>query len=149
MSRLACLTSMPGLEKNLRILLDWLLDIPFRRDISIITPKLTFKLTHAHYEAGDIIINEGEQGDCAYLLLSGKVEVLKNNEGKMIHVAYLNQGDYFGEMSLLTAMPRTATIKCVTTVEVAAIAHDQFMDLLKGFNDLDKIIKSKMIQRNE
>jgi NADH dehydrogenase FAD-containing subunit len=75
-SRLSCLLTLPGLERNVRVLLDWMLDIPFRNDMVVLAPQRTPRLTRAHYEPGDEIIRQGAKGECAYLLLAGEVEVL-------------------------------------------------------------------------
>ena len=47
-----------GLERNLRILIDWLLDIPFRHDIAVLAPDQTERLQRGHYEVGDEVITE-------------------------------------------------------------------------------------------
>ena len=53
LSRLSNLLQLPGLERNLRILLDWLLDIPFAHDIAVLAPDQTERMQRKHFEAGD------------------------------------------------------------------------------------------------
>jgi CRP-like cAMP-binding protein len=68
LSRLTNLAELPGLERNLRILIDWLLDIPFRHDIAVLAPDRTERLQRRHYEPGDEVITEGDIGDTAYIV---------------------------------------------------------------------------------
>lgn len=114
MSRASCLLTLPGLERNLRILIDWVLDIPFRNDIVVLAPQRTHKLCRAHYEIGDEIVRQGEKGDSAYLLLAGEVEALQKVNGRMEQLRTCRPGECFGEIALLCNVPRTATIRCLT-----------------------------------
>ncbi len=146
-SRLLCLFTLPGLERNLRILIDWALDVPFRIDIVVLAPARTHKLGRAHYEMGDEIVRQGEPGDCAYLLLAGQVEVLKQIDGAVEQVTILHPGECFGEISLLCDTPRTATVKCLTPVEAVVLPRDQFMTLAEGYRDLGSALKARMAGR--
>ncbi|MBI5198769.1 MAG: cyclic nucleotide-binding domain-containing protein [Nitrospirae bacterium] len=58
------------------------------------------------YEAGRVIVKEGETGAGFFLILQGKVEVIKGDK----KIAGLGEGDYFGEIALLDGGPRTATV---------------------------------------
>ncbi|MEW6683721.1 MAG: FAD-dependent oxidoreductase [Nitrospirota bacterium] len=147
LSRLLCLLTLPGLERNVRVLLDWILDIPFRNDIVVLAPQRTQKLSRAHYEVGDEIVREGERGDCAYLLVAGEVEVLRQTNGRPEHIAKLQSGDCFGEIALLADTPRTATVKCLTPVDVVVLPRDQFLTLAEGYRDLGSALKARMAGR--
>jgi hypothetical protein len=56
----ANLLALPGL--NLRILMDWVLDSPFRNDIAVLAPDPTERLQRAHFEPGDEVIRQGDEG---------------------------------------------------------------------------------------
>jgi cAMP-dependent protein kinase regulator len=76
------------------------------------------------YGEGDIIVTEGEQGSSLFLIVSGTVKVFTRTEtGVNVPLAELVPGDFFGEVSLLTGKPRTATITAKT--EVNAIELDR------------------------
>lgn len=82
------------------------------------------------YQEGDIIVTEGEVGSSLFLIVSGEVKVFTRGErGEHIPLAELGVGDFFGEVSLLTGKPRTATI----TAKSAVIA----IELSKS--DVDRI----------
>lgn len=132
LARYSCLLTLPTLERNLRILIDWLLDIPFKQDIVTISPQLTKKFARAHYEAGDVIIHQNETSECAYLLLSGEVSVLKTVNGVIKEVAKLQKGELFGELASISKTERTTTIKCLTSTDVLILPQDQFLKLLSG-----------------
>jgi len=69
------------------------------------------------YEEGDIIVTEGETGSSLYLVVSGTVKVFtRGSSGEHLALAELTAGDFFGEVSLLTGRPRTATITAKTPV---------------------------------
>src|SRR5690242_15016533 len=65
------------------------------------------------YEAGQVIFSENERGEIAYVIETGRVEVLKTINGLRVHLAYIEAGDPFGEMSLIDEKPRSATIVAV------------------------------------
>jgi len=79
---------------------------------------------------GQIIISEGEKGDSLYFILSGKVKVITKSEGKSIDLGYLEENDFFGEVSILTGKPRTATIIGMTNGELLIINRK---DLYEAF----------------
>jgi cAMP-dependent protein kinase regulator len=96
------------------------------------------------YAEGDIIVTEGEQGSSLFLIVSGGVKVFTRGErGEHVPLAELGPGDFFGEVSLLTGRPRTATITAkdeVTAIEIArddvdeiAATHPGVLDVLRSF----------------
>ena len=69
------------------------------------------------YQEGDIIVTEGERGSSLFLVVSGQVKVFTRGErGEHVPLAELGPGDFFGEVSVLTGKPRTATITAKTAV---------------------------------
>lgn len=76
------------------------------------------------YEVGDIIVTEGEHGSSLFLIVEGTVKVFsKADDGSNLQLAELGPGDFFGEVSLLSDKPRTATITART--QVTAIELDR------------------------
>ena len=82
--------------------------------------------------AGDTIISEGEDGNTAFLIVSGSVQVSVGKETKAKTVATLTAGDVFGEMSLIEPGPRSATVKAVTDAECVATTYDEFIPLMQN-----------------
>jgi cAMP-dependent protein kinase regulator len=96
------------------------------------------------YEQGDIIVTEGERGSSLFLIVAGEVKVFtKGTAEEHVPLAELGPGDFFGEVSLLTGKPRTATITAstpVTAIELdkqdvdrIAVDHPEVSDVLRAF----------------
>ena len=63
------------------------------------------------YQTKQIILREGDRGESLYMLTSGTVKAFrKNANGKQVLLAELTEGAFFGEGSILTGKPRTATV---------------------------------------
>ena len=143
LSRLTNLAELPGLERNLRILIDWLLDIPFRHDIAVLAPDQTERLQRGHYEVGDEVITEGDVGDTAYIVNAGRLAVFKGG----IQVTELSEGDCFGEIALLSGVRRTATVRCVTACDLTMLVRDDFQALSAGRGALAAAIRRQADDR--
>jgi CRP/FNR family transcriptional regulator, cyclic AMP receptor protein len=71
-------------------------------------------ITLSRYEAGEVIVQENDLGETAYLIEQGQVEVSKELDGQHVHLAYLGAGAIFGEMSMIDEKPRSATVTVVS-----------------------------------
>ncbi|HNV44395.1 MAG: cyclic nucleotide-binding domain-containing protein [Spirochaetes bacterium] len=111
-------------------------------------------MTSEFYEDGEIIIKEGDIGDCCYILHNGIVTVLKETFAKEQYaVAQINEKDnaFFGEMALIDKDARTATIKASTEVTVLVLSSLDFENFVEqnyksGYYILKAIAKN-LIQR--
>jgi CRP-like cAMP-binding protein len=73
------------------------------------------------YSDGDIIIRQGEMGDCMYVVQSGRVEVVQSSEHGEQHLAFLETGDFFGEMAVFEKEVRSATVQSTGTARVLKV----------------------------
>jgi CRP-like cAMP-binding protein len=73
------------------------------------------------YRDGDVIVREGEIGNCMYEIQSGKVEVIREKDGKAVRLAELDRGDFFGEMAIFEREVRSATVRAVGPVRALTI----------------------------
>jgi CRP-like cAMP-binding protein len=81
-----------------------------------------------------IIIQEGDEGERLYLILKGKVSVIKNmGTPKEIHLADIGQDDYFGEIALFDNQPRSATVLTREETHVLEVSRFEFEELMKAF----------------
>lgn len=79
-------------------------------------------MTLATYAPGEIIVTEGEPGGGIFVLTTGSVRAyVRNPEGKNVQVRELFEGDFFGEVSLLTGKPRSATVTASSRCELLAL----------------------------
>lgn len=65
----------------------------------------------SEYRDGEVIIRQGEMGDCMYVVQSGRVEVLQAGQFGDQHLAFLKAGDFFGEMAVFEQERRSATVR--------------------------------------
>jgi CRP-like cAMP-binding protein len=84
-----------------------------------------------HFGRGEKIIQQGEQGESMFILVEGKADVTATRDRVQAHVATLAAGDCFGEMSLLTGEPRSATVTAATDCEVVEIGKGVLQKSLK------------------
>jgi CRP-like cAMP-binding protein len=83
-------------------------------------------ITLSRYKAGEVIVEENDIGETAYVIAEGRVEVTKELDGQNVHLAYLGPGETFGEMSMIDEKPRSATVTAVTETLVSEIRRDDF-----------------------
>lgn len=77
------------------------------------------------FEPGEIIVTEGEPGDSMLVLSSGRVRVYaRDRAGRNHQVRLLDDGEFFGEISLVTGQPRTATVVAATPCELLELHQD-------------------------
>ncbi len=90
------------------------------------------------FPAKSTLIYAGDSSNTLYFLLEGSVSVLiEDDEGRELVLAYLNPGDFFGEMGLFTdEHDRTAWVRTKTECEVAEISYDRFRQITKDNPDI-------------
>ena len=96
---------------------------------------------------GDIIFSEGDIGTDMFILQSGTVELLKAIGGETRVLATLEKGDFFGEMSVLEDVPRTASARAKTDVELVRINGATFDAMLKSNTEISVRMMRKLSRR--
>ncbi|MCC5874103.1 MAG: cAMP-activated global transcriptional regulator CRP [Gammaproteobacteria bacterium] len=101
------------------------------------------------YPAKSTIIFAGDNSDSLYYITEGSVTVLIEDEsGREIIVAYLNKGDFFGEMGLFDDdMPRSAWVKAKTECEVAELSYARFRELAEEDTSMLYLLGGQMAER--
>jgi PPM family protein phosphatase len=84
------------------------------------------------YEDGQIVIREGDKGDELFIVLAGKVAVSRGGET----LTRLGAGEHFGEMALIRAVPRSATVTSNGRAELIAIRRQDFFELLRTEHEI-------------
>src|ERR1700727_3243212 len=79
------------------------------------------------FKAGETIIQEGDEGDTAFFIVSGAVNVAVGRGDKAQTVGRLETGEVFGEMSLIEPGPRSATVTAVCDTECLAASYQDFL----------------------
>ena len=102
----------------------------------------------AVYGSGETIVRQGDEGQSMFVVLDGEVRVVL--EPKRTEVARTQRGGYFGEMSLLTGDPRSATVLAVGDVTVVEIGAELFRRVIAAHPEaIDKIGMAVMMRRAE
>ena len=93
--------------------------------------------------AGKEMATEGDRGREFFVLLEGEAEVTK--QGNRINT--MKRGDFFGEIALVTKMPRTATVTATTPVDVLVITERDFDALLKKSPEIGRNVAEALAER--
>ncbi len=96
------------------------------------------------FEKGDVVVREGEMEDTFYLIRSGSVDVSTSDMGKdgdQIELGNMGEGDFFGEVALLTDKPRTATVTACEKAELMELSRTDFNEITRAFPSIRKIVE--------
>lgn len=86
--------------------------------------------------AGEVIFSEGEPGHEMYVVISGQVEITIQQESKAIVLGQVDEGGFFGEMSLLESMPRSGTAKAVVSTQLVVLQQESFRQFMASDSEL-------------
>lgn len=80
------------------------------------------------YKEGEIVVRQGEVGDCLFAIQEGKLEVVKEHKGRPeVRIAILDKGDIFGEMAIFEQQVRSATVRALTEARVLTVDKRTFI----------------------
>ena len=125
---------LPGLNRKIRVLIDWTFDLFFPRDISLLSPKFSKTLHEVHLEPGDILFNSGENAFSFYVIEKGLIDFL-DEDGVVVRT--IASGDFFGERALMEDKKYRYT----------AIAKEQTSLISLGSNDFKKVLEGSSVFR--
>ncbi len=94
------------------------------------------------HDEGSVIIQEGDAGASMYVITSGEVKVFTRGTGSSgsVYLAKLGEGDFFGEVSVLTGKPRTATITASQRTELLRLDKDKLDNALGKYPGIRKVL---------
>jgi CRP-like cAMP-binding protein len=101
------------------------------------------------FDAGQIIFRQENPADKLYIIMKGQVEVwlFDTRNGREIRVARLNEGEYFGEIGVLSRTQRTATIQAITPVECLTLDREVLKSVLaasrEAYEDMNTVIEAR------
>ncbi len=106
-------------------------NILFRDVAPAVVRRCRSRFTERHFDAGDLIFDEYSKGRDLFLLASGRVRIKKYTKfGVESLLAVLHPGDFFGEMSLIDGLPRSARAEAVDDCVVLILSADSYRDLV-------------------
>ncbi len=100
------------------------------------------------FDQGAIILTQGDPGDALYMLTSGKVKCFKKNaQGRQVLLGELDEGAFFGEVSILTGQPRTATVVAATYCELLELDRATLDGITKTHPHVRQVLQEFCDQR--
>ena len=109
--------------------------------------RLTRRLRQVVFGPGEVILRQGDPGDSLYVVRNGSVAVRIGVLGASKEVAVLGEGEFFGEMSLMTGALRTATVVAKTDVECYVVDKEAFQEIVQEKPDLAGTISDILSRR--
>ena len=95
------------------------------------TEILASRIELRQFPVNRLIINEGEETNSLYIILSGKVKIfLQGESGEEVILNFLSEGDYFGEVSLFGDGERSASVITLSDAHFAVLEKDDFVELM-------------------
>ena len=100
------------------------------------------------FEPGDTIIEQGDDTNTVYFLISGTVHVLDYSRShRAVTYASLNDGEMFGEMAAIDGFPRSAWVCAISTCKIISLPGNTFINILKNNADISLKILAKLSSR--
>jgi serine/threonine protein kinase len=107
-----------------------------------------------NYAEGETIVQEGAGGSTMYVVVRGKVSVRKLSDGHSVEIKRLTSGECFGEMAVISQMPRSATVVALQPTEVIAISgavlrSGNHLLGMKLYRNIAALLAERVRQRDE
>lgn len=104
-------------------------------------------LVHAPFVQGGVLTRQGAVAHWLYLIVRGRAQVLAEEAGVVTPVSTLTDGDFFGEMGMLTGEPRSATVMALTDVDCYRLDKVGFAQVLVARPEMAREISAILAQR--
>lgn len=120
--------------------------------------KLMSDLFHVRdYSAGEVIFEKGTPGLGMYIIVDGRVKIVTEEQGEEVILTVLNHGDFFGEMSLIDEIERSAGAVAETQTRLVGLFRPQLQQLMTHkprlgitiFERLAKIVVQRLRYSNQ
>ncbi|MBI3763066.1 MAG: CoA-binding protein [Chloroflexi bacterium] len=120
---------------------EFLRKVPFFADLpDSDLDRLCQGIEEIQLPAGEVLFNEGDSADRAYVIQKGDLEILKTSGGREVLLRVAHESEVIGEMALLEDTPRTATLRAKTDCLLLTIGHEQFDDLMNTSTSAARIM---------
>jgi NADH:ubiquinone reductase (H+-translocating) len=137
------LMKIPGWGRRIKVAASWTLDLFLPPELVQLKLASSVGVTQEHFEPGQEVFHQGDVGDRIYIILTGKVEIVRDERP----VATLGRGEFFGETALLRQAARNATVRCLEPMDVLALPKREFTVLSANLPELRRSFESKSQER--
>lgn len=107
--------------------------------------EMSDNLTSESFEKGQRVIREGDDGDKFYLIRKGSVAIRRGSDNQQL--ATLEEGDFFGEMALLTGEPRNASVDTLEETVLYSLSQEQFKRAIAQQASFETEIRTSLFDR--
>ena len=108
---------------------------------------LAFTSDRVTYEQDQVLFNQGDEGDAAFVIIDGQADILVDTPQGSLSVAKVQKNDFVGEIAILCEVPRTATVKALSRLDTLRIEKEQFFKLMSEFPELSVEVMRVLAQR--
>lgn len=149
MWRTIYLMKLPGWGRRLKVATSWTLDLFLPPELTELKLIGSSGITEEHFEPGEEVFQQGDLGDRMYIILRGRAEVVRTDNGAEKVLAQLDPGEYFGEMALLHKTTRNATVRCIEAMNTLSIPKREFNVLSASLPQLKKSFEQNIQNRKD
>jgi len=110
---------------------------------------LAFTSERLAYQDDQVLFNQGDSGDAAYIIMNGGAAILIETETGPLEVARLKKGDVVGEIAILCDVPRTATVQAKDSLTTLKVTKETFFRLVTEFPQIAVEIMRELAARLE
>jgi NADH:ubiquinone reductase (H+-translocating) len=145
------LFKLPTWSRRFKVALDWLWDLLFPRDLSILQSDTSKQFTQAYYRPGEFIQRQGDPARVFSVIEEGQAEVLLSgepNEPEKV-VAVLSKGDFFGNAALLENRPHQTSIRARTVVRLRQASRALFSEMAGSFGPLRELVANAVTRNSD
>jgi ATP-binding cassette subfamily B protein len=108
--------------------------------------QLVDKLSAKEFAKGEIVLREGEPAGPMYIIEKGRLRVYTGTDGQVRQLRFLREGNFFGELSILTGVPRTSTVQALTDCRLLALAPEAVQEMNRQFPEFAKLMEERRAQ---
>ena len=106
------------------------------------------KMVAKHFENGNYIFLEDSEGEQCFFVLEGSVKVTRlSKDGREVILAMLNEGDFFGEMSLLDGESRSANVIALEKTKVLTLDRNDFIEVVNDYPQIAVQLLKELARR--
>lgn len=136
MWRTIYLMKLPGIDRKLRVMMDWTLDLFFPRDINLLNPRYSHSLKDVYLTETDILFHAGEPAFSFYVLKSGRIDIMDGDE----LIKTIRPGDFFGERALLEDEQWRYTAVAREPSNLVSLAGEDFKAVMTSSETFRKLL---------
>jgi len=102
----------------------------------------------AKFQKNNLILMESEEGNSLFMISKGSVKISRiSDNGREVILAILREGDFFGEMSLLDGLARSANVTAIEDSELLTLNRDDFLNVIQRFPQITVILLKELAKR--